>query len=330
MMHNVKIFFAVLTYGVLWLVTLSAAPALSEMMKEQEIFIKINETNLVDKDRIYLEDIAKIHAIDFLFESIGQISLGDSPDPGEIKYFEGDRILSIIENQSFLPGNIKIEVPERVYIKRGAQLISSTQVENFVADYLNGKAGLENIIVKTFKIRGLDKYPRGMVSFQVESSDLISKSGRLNGYIDVMIDEVKKDRLSISGSVEKIEQVLVAKRSIKKDDIITPADFEYQARNVFDLKSDFILSDQVIKGKMLRIPIRKGSVLTQSMLADLPLIKKGDVVSLVAQNDAMIIVTTGVSKEDGFENQLIKVENISSGRLIKGVVKSKSKVEVIY
>ena len=66
------------------------------------------------------------------------------------------------------------------------------------------------------------------------------------------------------------------------------------------------------------------------MLAESPLIKKGDIIRLIVKNDNLLIVTSGLSKENGFENQLIKVENLSSGKLVRGIVKEKSKVEVVY
>ena len=34
--------------------------------------------------------------------------------------------------------------------------------------------------------------------------------------------------------------------------------------------------------------------------------------------------------EDGFENKLVKVENLNSGELVNGIIKDKSRVEVVY
>ena len=61
-----------------------------------------------------------------------------------------------------------------------------------------------------------------------------------------------------------------------------------------------------------------------------PLVRKGDIVSLVAQNESLLIVTKGICTEDGFENDVIKIENLNSGKIIRGKIKEKSKVEVIY
>ena len=60
------------------------------------------------------------------------------------------------------------------------------------------------------------------------------------------------------------------------------------------------------------------------------MVQKGDIVTLVARNENMLIVTSAISKEDGFKNELIKVENLNSGKLVRGIVKEKYKVEVVY
>jgi len=82
--------------------------------------------------------------------------------------------------------------------------------------------------------------------------------------------------------------------------------------------------DIVIDGKKI------DRVSVTGLVAFHPLIQKGDIVSLVAQNDTLLIVTKGICREDGFENDVIKVENLTSGKIVQGKIKEKSKVEVIY
>jgi flagella basal body P-ring formation protein FlgA len=82
--------------------------------------------------------------------------------------------------------------------------------------------------------------------------------------------------------------------------------------------------DIVIDGK------KRDRVSVTGFVALHPLIQKGDIVSLIAQNDTLLIVTKGICQEDGFENDVIKVENLNSGKIVRGKIKEKSKVEVIY
>jgi hypothetical protein len=61
-----------------------------------------------------------------------------------------------------------------------------------------------------------------------------------------------------------------------------------------------------------------------------PLVREGDIVSLVSRNETLLIVTKGICRENGFENDVIKIENMNSGKIIRGKIKDKSKAEVLY
>ena len=82
--------------------------------------------------------------------------------------------------------------------------------------------------------------------------------------------------------------------------------------------------DLVIDGR------RQGRVSVSGIISSDPLIREGDFVSLSASGDGLLIVTTGVAREDGFRNDVIRIENLSSGKVVRGKVKEKSLVEVMY
>jgi Chaperone for flagella basal body P-ring formation len=85
--------------------------------------------------------------------------------------------------------------------------------------------------------------------------------------------------------------------------------------------------DIVIDGKKTDKVSVSGLV---DLLASPPLIQKGDIVSLFSRNNTLLIVTKGICREDGSENDVIRVENMNSGKIIRGIIKEKSKVEVVY
>ena len=74
----------------------------------------------------------------------------------------------------------------------------------------------------------------------------------------------------------------------------------------------------------------KGDVVDAHRLKALPLIEKGDVITLVAHQGNIRILTSGISMEDGYVDQPIEVENLRSGKLVRGLVRAKNTVEVMY
>ncbi|MCD4677894.1 MAG: flagellar basal body P-ring formation chaperone FlgA [Desulfobacula sp.] len=311
----------------IWLNSLFAD---DDQVFQDNIKITIKETSLVKKSHVFLGDISDIHANGFLKEALEKIEVGSSPKSGKIKLFNRKKIVSIIKGQRYLPENIVISSPQQIYVKRLCQTISRQKVRQFVDTRLSQTFKNKEYHLKILNIRGLEPYPPGNIKLGFDSDQIINKNGKLSCYIDVVIDGIKEDRLSISGSIALYENVPYTKRALTKGAKISKEDICWEKKNIFDLRENIIKTFEEIDGKILKTGVRKGDYLKTSLLANPPLIKKGDIITLVAKNANLLIVTSGVSKEDGFENELIKVENLYSGRLVRGIVKEKSKVEVVY
>jgi len=232
---------------------------------ENSIEITLQETSLVGSSHIFLGDIADIRADEFLKETIGKIDLGASPKPDKIRSIDKRKILSAIQAERYLPKDIVINCPDRIYVKRLFRETSVQDIQDYVEKRLSDIFKNTEYKLITFNVKGLEPYPPGNTTFFSDSEAMVDKNGKLSLFVDIIIDGEKIDRVSVSG-----------------------------------------------------------------LIARPPLIQKGDIVSLFARNDTLLIVTTGVCQEDGFENDVIKVETVNSGKIIRGIVKEKSKVEVIY
>ena len=297
---------------------------------KDSIKITINETNLVKKSYIFLQDIAAIQSNEFIKEALDKIELGRSPKPGEVRLFSKDKILSIIKQQRYLPDNIIFSAPERIYVKRLSQRISKQKIRQFIENYFSNTLKNRDYKLETLHVRGLEQYPVGKIKLQLDSNEIINNNGKINSNINVIIDGKQQDRLNISGRIALYENVFFAQNHLSRGDIISQ-DCVYQAKkNIYTLRQGFIKTYDELDGKIVKSSIRKGDNFKRSVLAEPPLIKKGDIIQLVVKNNNLLIIASGISMENGFENELIKVENIGSGKLVRGIVKEKSKVEVIY
>jgi flagella basal body P-ring formation protein FlgA len=61
-----------------------------------------------------------------------------------------------------------------------------------------------------------------------------------------------------------------------------------------------------------------------------PAIEKGAVIKLVAQKNRLSIITLGISKEDGYPGKHVTVQNLTSGKLVRGLVTADGTVEVVF
>ncbi|MFH2060643.1 MAG: flagellar basal body P-ring formation chaperone FlgA [Pseudomonadota bacterium] len=296
----------------------------------QEVIILINENSFVNHEQVLLGQISHIEANDFLKQALEKVSLGNSPKPDKIRAFSKAKIIAMIQSQKYLPENTIIKSPDRIYVKRLSQVVSKQDVQKFVNQSLFEYFPNKDFELIDFDVRGLKVYPQGKVVFRADPADMVDTKGRLSFFLDLLIDGKKVDRATVKGSVAIYEDVLHTSKPFKKGEAIPREDLYVEKKNIFDLDSDYTSNFQTIDKKILKTGIKKGDYLKASLLCEPFLVKKGDMVTLVARNENLLILTTGICKEDGFENNLVRVENLNSGELVRGIVKDKSRVEVVY
>lgn len=125
------------------------------------------------------------------------------------------------------------------------------------------------------------------------------------------------------------EDVLVAVRSLPKGHQLTAADLQKEQRNVSGLATGYLTSTEQLDGQRLKRPVMGGRLITPSMLQADVVVQRGQSVTLLVKNSTLNISMTGKALSDGAVNQRIRVENLSTGRVIEGVVRSPQHVEVL-
>ncbi len=123
--------------------------------------------------------------------------------------------------------------------------------------------------------------------------------------------------------------VVVAERSLARDSLLTAGDISLAQRDVGVLDYGYLTaSDQAI-GNRLRRGVDAGEALTPGNLEIPALVKRGQRVTLTAQSGGVSVRMAGIAQADGTRGEVIKVENLNSGRLIQAIVRSAQSVEVL-
>ncbi len=295
-----------------------------------DVIVTVSESSLVGGKEIFLRDIAQIEATPFLKEILEAVSFGRSPRPGKIKTIYRNQFFSKIRSSKTVVGDISVSMPDKIYVKRSSQQITNSQVQDqvelFLADHFQGR----DYELESIRFKESDLFPAGQLEMVMLPGRGVNKNGNLSLTMDVLVDGKKMDSIRISGRVALYDTVACAARSLAKGEAILEADVTLVRKNIFKFRSSVVTSDTLLDGKILKTDVPKNSVIKQAWLKALPMIQKGDVVTLVARKNNLLILTSGISREDGFKNKLIRVENITSGKVIRGLVMEESRVEIIY
>ncbi len=327
MQRNFNILFYLL---ILLGIAFCCTPGLAEQIKPGVSKIIVHEFSEVHGAQIRLGEIADIEAIAFIRDVLENISFGRSPQPGKIKTLARNKIESRIRTGQDLPGKIQLVSPDKVYVKQAHQKISEQQIRDRVVQWLDDYFLGREYEIKALRIQTDDVYPAGRLEFNLLAPLKVDRQGKLNFPLAVMVDHRKVDTLRIRGQVAGYEMVPCTKKNMKMGSALRASDLVLVKKDMFTLSPSVVRDMASFEDCRLKRGVKKGSPIQAGWLAPLPLIRKGDVVSLVVRSNALKIETSGIALEDGFKGQPLKVENRLSGKLVRGIAKTAATVEVVF
>ncbi len=295
-----------------------------------EFSIIVNTASEISGEKICLKDISSIKAPSFLKKEIGDIVIGVSPGPGEIAVILKNRIIAKIETSRLTDENSTIRVPEKVYVKRLAQRLSPDYIKEHFLKYAASFGENNRFELRNFKIKGLEPYPEGKLTLLFDHDSRFTGRGRFSLGVDVMVNGLSVDRLLISGRIDLFERIVCARVPLERGHKIEQEDLYYRNVNTSRFRVAYAKKTEDVAGKIPKNRIKKGELIKIKVLKQAPLVRRGDRVRLVAKGKGLKIITAGISKENGAADDLVRVENLSSGKVVRGVVTGRSMVEVYY
>jgi len=129
-------------------------------------------------------------------------------------------------------------------------------------------------------------------------------------------------------TVEVEAPVLVLKRALARLASVTAADVELQTRRLPGIAAGFIGELDQLEGRHLKRNLAAGSALTADALVADVLVRRGQQVTLLAASGPFEIRAQGQALSEGAANERIRVQNLTSRKIVEGVVENASTVRV--
>jgi len=125
-----------------------------------------------------------------------------------------------------------------------------------------------------------------------------------------------------------MRQILVADRPLTKGVVIRATDLSMQQMDISQIKQGYLTDPDDVIGRICKQTINQGSALTMENVQKPVLIHKGEQVSINAITDALNVSMSGIALQDGQMNDIIRVKNNSSKRIIEAQVMAVQQVKV--
>ena len=127
-------------------------------------------------------------------------------------------------------------------------------------------------------------------------------------------------RLFVPVRVRRSQTVLVLSRGIAPGETITADAFVPETRDASRIVGAAVADPAQAIGRVARRTLSAGAVLSETDLVAQRLIRRGDNVALLSRRGGVEVRVVGKALGDAGENERVTVENLSSRRVVQGVV----------
>jgi len=151
-----------------------------------------------------------------------------------------------------------------------------------------------------------------------------------NVTVGIRCDGAQSWSIYTRGKVSVFDNVVVASRPLGRGGVLGAADVELRREDLTGLSGGYFSQVAEVTGMELRRSVRVGTVLNRSMLKAPVLIRRGEKVTITADNGSVAVRMEGKALSAGAKGDVITVQNLSSGQRVEAEVVAPGRVKVRF
>jgi flagella basal body P-ring formation protein FlgA len=124
--------------------------------------------------------------------------------------------------------------------------------------------------------------------------------------------------------------VVLTAHALVAGTVLTRQDLAVEQRDLVGLPPGYLDDAAIAVGLTAGRAIAGGAVITNQQLLGTQAVQRGQNVTLIADAGGITVRMAGRALSDGLVNQRIKVENLSSGKIVEGIARSAQLVEIVF
>jgi len=129
-------------------------------------------------------------------------------------------------------------------------------------------------------------------------------------------------------TVDTQTSVLVLRRAAGRGERLTAEDVESQTRVISGSGDSYLTDPKELSGRTVKRPLGAGTALTADLLADDLVVRRGQRVTLLASVGSLEVRAAGLAMNDAPAAGRVKVQNLSSNRIVEGVVETADVIRI--
>ncbi len=295
--------------------------------------IQVQENTRIEEDQILLGRIAKIQGDDpVMVQRLQDVVVGRAPLPGSSRRLE-DRVLNLrLKQNGFDLARLNLEVPDKVVVTRSFMEIDQEKIKALVNAYLvkNIRSDAGQVRIKQIRVGENVRLPAGRISYKVVAPRASRLLGKVPLAVNFDVNGKFYRRIWVSATIEILTDVVVTRKPLGRYKPITEDDISVQKMDLSRLPADIIRDPEMVLGKRTRRALGVQTVLRPNLVEFPPLVKRGDMVMIIAETQGLKITTFGQVKKKGRRGERIPVINLDSKKTIYARVVDSKTVKIEF
>ncbi|MEN8758258.1 MAG: flagellar basal body P-ring formation chaperone FlgA [Desulfobacterales bacterium] len=258
--------------------------------------------------------------------------IGKAPLPGRSRNITADYVRLRLRQLDIGVDRMVLGGAERIEVSMPGVAVSEEQVRQIVTGFLktSGIWGDAEVKVAELTISADRTLPKGRATYRVLPPRHMRSLGTVPLSVVFDVDGRFQKTIRATARVEALAPVVVAARPIGRLKPISTDDLKMEKMNLAELPTGVMTDADDIIGKRARRNIHAGDILRPDLIEMPPLVKRGDMVVIVAESEGIKVTATGEVKSDGLRGEQVKVVNLDSNKRFSARVVDKKTVMVDF
>jgi len=214
----------------------------------------------------------------------------------------------------------------------GGMVLTEKKVREAITGFILDKTknSAAEIRIKRIGFSGDLSVPAGNVTWEIVAPRQWEGWGKAQLGLIIRVDDRVVRNTSIPVEVEAMADMVVALRPLERGEVLGEADVALQKRDMGSAPGKVCLDTASVIGKKVRVGIRGNAPVRSDYLERVPLIKSGQLVTIIAENGDLRVTAAGKAKGSGAEGDLVIVQNLSSRKDVQARVREDGTVTVDF
>jgi len=184
--------------------------------------------------------------------------------------------------------------------------------------------------LKRFTINGNAALPSGPLEYEVVAPQQWEGWGSAGISVIARQGDKVVRNMSLRVEIEALADMVVTVRQVDHGSIISPADLALRKQDVSLVQGRYLGRIEDAAGKKARTTFKANAAVRSDQLEKVPLVKVGQLVTIIAENERMRISVTGKAKSAGAEGDTITVQNLNSLKELPARVIDAGTVRIVF